>query len=406
MHRTLRRTWWVLAVAFGMALAGPAIAQTSSFASGDLPDHMRRQGAQRPAAAQPNRPLEIQIELAWLGDPVTFPYHLAARVTATEVEVHGYVPSSAVREHALKIALQQAPLPVADLLKVNANLAEHPVHMKADHLKMCVINQLEKACPAKLSTVHVACNDQGYVNLTGSAASSEDKLAIAAQLRRVPGCSCVINEVRVQGTTDGLSAFVPTAIVPVANLAKKDLVARGPEINQWPAGSPYPLPSPAAPQQPRPGSSPYHSLQPPTLPAPVQTALPPQDLPTSVAGQDMVNGPGLAPKPYNPLAAQGPKAPVPCAPLGDPYVTTGIVVVSYLEQAPVTAAVPEGLASAIQRACGPAIHELRLERQNAKTILIHFSASNATEACQCWDKIQTLPELRTFDISADVHLQK
>jgi hypothetical protein len=406
MHRTLRQTWWALAVVSGLALVGPAIAQTSWSAPGDLQSNVRRQRTWQPALSQPNRLLEIQIELAWLSDPVTFPYHLATRVTTGAVEVHGYVPDSAVRDQALRIAGQQTTLRVADLLKINANLAEHAVRLDSNHLKMCVINHLQRACPAKVSTVQVACNDQGYVKLTGSAASCEDKLAIAQQLRRVPGCSCVLNEVRVQGVSVGPIAFVPPGSLPVATLPKKDLPLRGPEINQRPAGSPYsPLPAPGS------VASPYHSLQAPPLPSTVQTALapPPPKLPSAPAVQDTLKPPALVPTPYNPSAAQAPSAPpapVAFAPLGDPYVTTGIVLVSYAEQAPVTAPSPDGLESAIKRACGPAIHDVRLERISANSILIHFSVSNATEASQCWDKIMTLPELRSFDIKADVHVQQ
>src|SRR4051812_21160725 len=60
-----------------------------------------------PATSMPSdarRVVEINIEVAWLADPVTFPYYLEAHATATQLEVRGYVPNKAVRDQAIRIA--------------------------------------------------------------------------------------------------------------------------------------------------------------------------------------------------------------------------------------------------------------------------------------------------------------
>src|ERR1022692_1422896 len=49
----------------------------------------------------PRRVTEVNVEVAWLADPVTFPYYLEAHVDGGQLEVRGYVPSKAIREHAL-----------------------------------------------------------------------------------------------------------------------------------------------------------------------------------------------------------------------------------------------------------------------------------------------------------------
>ena len=54
-----------------------------------------------PIAEQGNRISEIRVELAWLGDPLTFPCQMAAHVSDAGLEVRGFVPSLTVREHAL-----------------------------------------------------------------------------------------------------------------------------------------------------------------------------------------------------------------------------------------------------------------------------------------------------------------
>src|SRR4051794_6283264 len=58
-------------------------------------------------AIDPRRQAEIQIELAWLADPVTFPYFLEARTTSAGLVVRGYVPNKAVHEQAVNLAKVQ-----------------------------------------------------------------------------------------------------------------------------------------------------------------------------------------------------------------------------------------------------------------------------------------------------------
>ncbi len=40
---------------------------------------------------------EIQVELAWLSDPLTFPYYLEAHVKGQALEIRGYVANAAAR---------------------------------------------------------------------------------------------------------------------------------------------------------------------------------------------------------------------------------------------------------------------------------------------------------------------
>src|SRR5713226_4480968 len=83
-----------------------------------------------PIAEQGHRISEIRVELAWLGDPITFPCQLGASVQKGVVELRGYVPSTAVRERAVKLARQVCPLPVIDHLQIHPGAAGRPVQVQ------------------------------------------------------------------------------------------------------------------------------------------------------------------------------------------------------------------------------------------------------------------------------------
>src|SRR5436190_9323335 len=99
MRRTLRRAALALAVGAGLGLAGMAAAQppatalssSRSFFSDEQPSQMTYQrihggiGEDRPTSDL------TAIELAWLADPATFPFVLAARVEGQALQVRGYV---------------------------------------------------------------------------------------------------------------------------------------------------------------------------------------------------------------------------------------------------------------------------------------------------------------------------
>src|SRR5262245_48834072 len=104
MRRALRRACWALAAAGSLGLAAPAAAQTTP-APG-----------QPPAWATSRRATEIEVELAWLADPVTCPCPLTAHVTGPTLEVRGSVPSMFARAQALKLARERSQLAVIDSL--------------------------------------------------------------------------------------------------------------------------------------------------------------------------------------------------------------------------------------------------------------------------------------------------
>lgn len=529
MHRAFRRAWWAPAVVYAATLVAPATAQPLVHPPADPPGGPQ-QGPQRAALSSPYRGLEIQIEMAWLADPITFPYQLAAHVTDAGIEVFGYVPSAQVRDQALKIAGKQAPAPLLSELKIAANLPDHTAHCKAEWLQYTIINHLKIACPGQAAAVKVACNDQGHVELTGTVASREDKLAIAQHLRQVTGCTSVASKMRIAGeiaepdpaspprqvgmetwkradaaTTTWTATNVPAgpkidavaklpetappsavkqasfiapALVPNVDAApvgpqmgSQNLVQSPqapvappqlpplPQLQPTPSTSPYnalppvqsPLPAPVAPLPTSAATSPYSAIvsretwTPPTpvatttrLPATIGTvppavakvpvpsvaasagpvALTSKQLAGVVAGAVARTPLAVASAPANthvvPVAmaskqsAAAVAAPPAIArtptPLGDPYVTTGVVLVTEPEPMVMTTTLPPGVKQSVERVCGPRIANVVVEPQGGKSVKIQYTAHNAQEAEQFWQKIQAMPELLPFDVHVEVHM--
>src|SRR5205809_71065 len=107
----------------------------ASFASAQLPWRWfgSRQGDKnlpgKGAPLDPRRVTTINVEVAWLADPVTFPYYLEAHITsAQQLEVRGYVPNKMVRDQALRIAQVYSSMPVIDSMKEHASLLVLPTH--------------------------------------------------------------------------------------------------------------------------------------------------------------------------------------------------------------------------------------------------------------------------------------
>ena len=154
--------------------------------------------ADLPAADYRSRPaVEVQVELAWLADPVTFPYMLEARMEGGQLRARGYVPSPAVREHALKLARMHCPHPVSDALQINPRVQAVGLHLPAEHLQVAVRMHLQQAFPGRSAPLSVRCRRDGTVTVSGKVPTLEQKLAVSQALRRLHGCNCVINQLEV-----------------------------------------------------------------------------------------------------------------------------------------------------------------------------------------------------------------
>ena len=204
MKKQRRKLWrrlsWALATAGSLALFADVNAQTSPYrplgAETSVRNMMKRPLHPRRKALA-NREIEANVELAWLASPLTFPYWLEVHVVGSALVVKGHLPSKALYTEALKIAREESGMPVADSIKIYPDLTVTPTSKPAHVLCREVNDALAHALPAALDNISVSVWMHGQVTLKGIVATYEDKLTASRCLRRVAGCSCVINQLQV-----------------------------------------------------------------------------------------------------------------------------------------------------------------------------------------------------------------
>jgi hypothetical protein len=136
---------------------------------------------------------EVNVEIAWLADPVTFPYYLEARATDARLEMRGYVPNKAVREHALRLAQVYSSLPVTDALKEHSSLLVRPSTMSPQQLQKSAQTSLRVALPKQYQQLKIDCALDGKVFVAGPVNTYDEKIAVSHALRRLHGCTSVQN---------------------------------------------------------------------------------------------------------------------------------------------------------------------------------------------------------------------
>jgi len=162
-------------------------------------------------AEDPRRLAEIAVELAWLGDPVTFPYFLEARVEGAKLTVRGFVPDKAVREHALGLARLACSYSVIDTVKEHPSLRVRPGQTSPAQLQSAVVAALREALPRQQAQrLQSQSADDGKVTLRGTVQTAEEKLAASLALRRLYGCTSVQNLIQAANAPDlGLAKVTP-----------------------------------------------------------------------------------------------------------------------------------------------------------------------------------------------------
>jgi hypothetical protein len=284
MRRSLRKAGWALAAAGGLGITTSAVAQS--------PLPMAEPGGHvLPAGETENVVLteaqarfeEGQTELAFLADPMLFPYGLGAHVQGGVLEVRGYVPTEVARDEALRVARSQTTLAVVDKLKVHPTLAGHGAVDKPENIQRAARALLEESIPEYGKRLEVRCDARGHVTVSGSVGSYEDRLLVSRKLRQVPGCSCVINELTL-GTAHEARPVQKTSATTALHEAPPPSSKPTPKL--WePVAPPPPLPAPItvhkdnespAPSSPRSHSTPVPlpsapEIKPLAPPAPVIT---------------------------------------------------------------------------------------------------------------------------------------
>jgi hypothetical protein len=369
MRKALRKAGWTLAAAGSIGITAPAEAQPPAGRILGPGGHVQQTGEAVVTTEHQAALEEGQVELALLAEPMLFSYGLAAHAEGVGLEIRGFIPNEAVREHALKVAREHTALPVHDRLKVFPGITTRTSIDKPENIQRAAKELLEETFPVHGRGMDVKCDARGRVTVTGKAASHEDKVLVSRKLRQVRGCSCVVNEVSVVTTVPVVQPAEPTRkeqvfpdpppvtvrpavrtpapqSVPSRPVAAPVLKPSEPPVPVKPsvshrAATPVPdvqpLPEPAplprtptpppitvlpAPRPVTPGSEPVILERPPTPPAPVPridnghsyAPVPTQQLPPVSAPKPppMVNVPDVKSAP--PPAVKLPEIVIPSAP--------------------------------------------------------------------------------------------
>jgi hypothetical protein len=155
---------------------------------------------------------EMKVELALLGDPTTFPYHLDPHVEGPTLLLRGFVPNDAVRKHALELARTSTVLSVSDALKIHTKLSMRVAGIAPAELEKAAVDLLTEGFPEVIEGIEVKAKASGQITVSGSARSYEEKLNVSRHLRRLTGCTSVLNQLKVIPVVrDGSSLTMVTA---------------------------------------------------------------------------------------------------------------------------------------------------------------------------------------------------
>ena len=140
---------------------------------------------------------EMKVELALMSDPATFCCNLSARLDGKAMLVTGYVPNDAIREKAIQIARTGTHLTIADGMKIHRSLAMRSAGVPTEKLQQGALELLSEGFPEIASGIEIKTTITGQITVTGSARSFEEKLNVSQRLRRLNGCTSVVNQLTV-----------------------------------------------------------------------------------------------------------------------------------------------------------------------------------------------------------------
>jgi hypothetical protein len=374
MSRALRRAWWALAAVVGLGVGIPAVRLSAAkpfehqAAPAGTTPNMEAASVEAPAD---RRLVEIEVELAWLADPVTFPYHLGAQLRAGTLHVTGYVQTTTEREHALQVARSRCPLEVIDELKTHPGIMLRQVNVEPLQARVDAENALLEDFPKDASRFKVTCGPDGLLMVGGTIGSPLEKLAVSRRLRHLPNCTAVVNRLQVvtAGVSPSSTAAAPSAgkapensrAPAVATLVNKPGVPWVPVANWEPVvGVPAPAAGPASPNAQAGPNTSWRSLSPTSYQAP----------PTSAPAEAFE---------FHKAGPTGPPSAVPMVPL------------------------PARVKKQIEDVCGGAA-KVNVVARSATDLLVQLKVRSEAEADRLTGKILTMPELGPYHVELDVKM--
>lgn len=400
-----------------------------------------------------NRILEIEVMIAWLGEPALCPYYPCARVEGKRIRVGGYLPNEALKNQALEIARAKSGLPVIDQITVLSEIIITPTQVADKQFLANVRTVLQTEFPVDYPSWRLSLLRDGVVGVEGSINSHENKLHVSERLRCVPGCVCVVNLLRVtndaqerqplrkppenlaKAVPDNAQQPIPTRrmeLVQSAPPAQKPLVEQNsfgstpgtiglpreinsvlesapslPEHNAVRGGAGTIAPKPSAPN---------------LRPAPPSAAIPPnrsheqvQWRPSRSRGQlpipnsfrrDQTNGvrramysqPSSAYHSAPAYNVQGNSNPL--------HRAQNAAQPNQRASLPSQKTTEAYLAQQIRRACGPTLLRLDLQLVSNHTVNIRFTSINPSEAERLARVISSMPALKQYHVNLSLQVPR
>jgi hypothetical protein len=241
MRWTLAKAGLAVFTASSLGLARPSLAQQSSYlpVATPTPAGKVRNDVHPYATVKQHHgmPDEIQVELAWLADPATFPCRLVANVDADHVTIKGFVPNEAVKMRAMEIAGQHTALPLIDEMRIYQNIPLPAAGVAVDSVLGDAAQVLARQLGEKANPLELTASTAGQIVVTGTLPTYADQLAVSHCLWGVHGCTSVRNLIRVPGfestsTTNAKTSVEKPSPLPTASktLASADAKASGPAM--------------------------------------------------------------------------------------------------------------------------------------------------------------------------------
>jgi BON domain-containing protein len=214
MRRTLRKQW-LPAVLGGLAgLTGTTgLGVTDAVAQTPADRYVAKQAALTPV--DPGIAKRGEFECALLADPLTFPYPLQAIFHDNTLEIHGAVPSLAVRERVLTLAGLVHHGAISDRIEVELSSARRIRPESATTLHVALMQRLHAAFPQLVANIRIHCDDRGNVTIDGSVPTWTEKRTIHQTLRDTPGCASMANHLTLTLVQPRVEGIVQAGGVPL-----------------------------------------------------------------------------------------------------------------------------------------------------------------------------------------------
>lgn len=151
---------------------------------------------------------EIQVELAWLADPATYPHALIARVVGSEIYVLGTVNDTRAKSRAIQLAGIQTGMQVVDHVQFVPAVRTNSSTKSTYQLQRDAQRLIKDYSPILASRVQVQAWPQGHVTIRGWVATYEEKLQVSRCLRGLPGCIGVVNQMQVTSESAPMGGVV------------------------------------------------------------------------------------------------------------------------------------------------------------------------------------------------------